>query len=390
MKVSLTQANLHRSLNHILKATAQKPNIPILANVLIQAKKGTIKFSATDLEVSITAEVGGEIGEEGELTVNARLLTEFVAQLSSNKVELLQTGQSLEVKSVDNQAQLYIIPADDFPPLPEISAASDDGSDASPDMVLSASSFRNAVAKTAFAAATDQSRPVLTGILLEASKRKLSFVGVDGFRLSQRFVDLEQESSGEKNLVVPAKSLQEVAKIITDEFPDLDDSQGGQVEIYHLDGKNQVLFKVGDVVISSRLIEGEFPDYKKIIPSDKSFGFSAHKSEVAHSVKVATIFARNVIGNKTIFKVLPEEKHLLLSAKVQDMGNNESLAELDEVEGDSFETAFNAKFLSDMLGSISGDILQFESNGITAPGVFRDPDDPQYLHIIMPMRIDQN
>ncbi|MFW5702672.1 MAG: DNA polymerase III subunit beta [Candidatus Dojkabacteria bacterium] len=380
MKVSLTQANLHKSLNHILKATASKPNIPILANVLIKAEKGVIRFAATDLEISVSAEVGGEIGEEGELTVNARLLTEFVAQLSSNKIELLQTGQSLEVKSVDNSAQLYIIPADDFPPLPEVAGE--------PDLVVAAQDLREAIAKTTFAAASDQSRPVLTGILLEATKRKLSLVGVDGFRLSQKFVELADEAKNEElSLVVPATSLQEVAKIITDEFPADESSEEDLVQIFHLDGKNQVLFKVGDVVISSRLIEGEYPDYKKIIPSEYNFAFVAHKAEISHSVKVANIFARNIVGSKTLFKIFSEEKQLHLSAKVEDMGNNESVAELDDVEGEQFETAYNAKFLSDMLGSISGETIRFEANSITAPGVFRDPNDPNYLHVIMPMRI---
>lgn len=375
MKASVTQENLTKVLSHILKATALKPNIPVLANVLIKTEKGQIKFSATDLDIAVTAATGGEIGEEGELTVNARLLAEFVAQLNTNRIELLQTGQTLEVKSVDNQAQLYIIPADDFPHLPE--------AEKDPELVVNAVAFKQAVLKTSFASALDQSRPILTGLLLEASQRKVSLVGVDGFRLSKKVVKLEEEGKDDYKMVIPAKSLLELAKIIHEEASEKDNLQ-----IFWLKEKNQVLFKINEVTLSSRLLEGEFPDYKNIIPVEKSFGFSIPKERFAKSVKIATIFSRNVIGNKTFFNINTTDKVLTLSAKVQDIGNNESKTELAEVEGDNFETAFNGKFLNDFLGAISGDTILFESNGITAPGVFKDNGDEDFLHIIMPMRIE--
>lgn len=375
MKASVTQENLTKALSHILRATALKPNIPVLANVLIKTERGQLKLSATDLDVAVTATVGGEIGEDGELTVNARLLTEFVAQLNTSRVELLQTGQTLEVKSVDNQAQLYIIPADDFPNLPV--------AEKEPDLVVNALAFKQAVAKTSFASAADQSRPILTGLLLEASKRKVSLVGVDGFRLSKKTLKLEVEGKADVKVVIPAKALLETAKICQEEAGEKD-----QVEIYFLPERNQVLFKVNDVTLSSRLLEGEFPDYKQIIPVEKNFAFSIAKEKLSKTVKIATIFSRNVIGNKTFFNVNASDKLLTLSAKVQDIGNNESKAELDEVEGENFETAFNGKFLSDFLASVEGDVVSFEANGVTAPGVFKDSGDSDYLHIIMPMRIE--
>lgn len=381
MKASVTQENLTKALSHILRATALKPNIPVLANVLIRTEKGQIKFSATDLDIAVTAAIGGEIAEEGELTVNARLLTEFVAQLNTNRIDLLQTGQTLEVKSVDNQAQLYIIPADDFPHLPVAGK--------NPDLVVNAANFKQAILKTSFATAIDQSRPILTGLLLEASQRKVSLVGVDGFRLSKKILKLEEdtqvsaEDKEDKKMVIPAKSLLELAKIIHEEAGEKDN-----VQMFLLKDKNQVLFKVNDVILSSRLLEGEFPDYKNIIPVEKNFSFSITKEKFSKSVKIATIFSRNVIGNKTFFNINAEEKLLTLSAKVQDIGNNESKAEVDEVEGENFETAFNGKFLNDFLGAISGDTVVFESNGITAPGVFKDSGDEEFLHIIMPMRIE--
>lgn len=375
MKISVTQENLAKVLNHILKATANKPNIPVLANVLIRTERGKIKFAATNLDIAVSAWIGGDVAEEGDLTVNARLLTEFVTQLKASRVELLQSGQSLEVKSVDNQAQLYIIPADDFPTLPEVERDAD--------LVVNAQEFKDAILKTSFAAALDQSRPVLTGLMLESTQRKASLVGVDGFRLSKKTLKLEKGSTDDIKVVIPAKALMELAKIIGDVTTETD-----TLNIFLLKDKNQVLFKVNEINFSSRLLEGEFPDYKNIIPSESKFGFSVNKSELTDTIKIATIFARNVMGYKTFFKVLAEEKKLALSAKVQDMGNNESQLDLSEVEGENYETAYNAKFLNDMVNAMTGDVIKFEANGITAPGVFKDPTDENFLHIIMPMRIE--
>jgi DNA polymerase-3 subunit beta len=376
MKISVTQENLAKALSHVIKATAQKPNIPVLANILISTERGKVKFSATNLDISISSWIGADVAEEGEVTVNARLLTEFVGQLKATRVELLQTGQTLEVKSVDNQAQLFIIPAEDFPTLPNVERDAD--------MVVNALDLSDAIGKTAFAAAIDQSRPVLTGLLLESTERKASLVGVDGFRLSKKTMKLEKGLPEDMSAIIPAKSLQELAKIVEDIADNKDN-----VNIFFLKDKNQVLFKVNEVVFSTRLLEGEYPDYKQIIPTESQYSFTMSGKDFADTVRIATIFARNILGNKTFFKVHSEEKKLSLAAKVSDMGNNESQIDIKEFEGDGdYETAYNAKFLADMVASIHSEDIRFESGGMTAPGVFKDLDDENYIHIIMPMRIE--
>lgn len=375
MKISVTQENLAKALNHILKATAVKPNIPVLANVLIQTERGKIKFSATNLDVAVTTWIGGDVAEEGEVTVNARLLTEFVSQLKGTRVELIQSGQSLEVKSVDNQAQLFIIPSDDFPTLPDATGEAN--------LVLNAQEFANAVEKTVVAAAIDQSRPVLTGLLLESTQRRLSLVGVDGFRLARKILKLTKANEDDLKLVVPAKALQELCRIIMDSA-----SSEDTLNIFWLKEKSQIIFKVNEVIFSSRLLEGEFPDYKEIIPSDSQVEAVVAKPEFAAAIKIASIFARNVLGYKTYFKIAATDKKLQLAAKVQDMGNNESALDLAKVSGEDYETAYNAKFLQDMINTMTGDEVNFSANGITAPGVFTTKEDEDYLHIIMPMRIE--
>lgn len=375
MKVSILQENLSKALNQVSKAVSNRPNIPVLANVLIQAEKGKVKLSATNLEIGVITWIGADIEEEGEVTVSAKLLTEFVNSLSSGKLELIQVKQSLEVKSVDNRAEFNIIPASDFPNVPQ--------ADGEATMKLNAIEFADAVKQTAFATATDDSRPVLTGLLLEVTERKLSLVGVDGFRLSKKGLKLEVGPKEDFNEIIPARSLMELEKIIRDTAGAKD-----TLEVYTLSSKNQMIFKVGNTEFTSRMIEGDFPDYTQIVPKEKNYGFNVLKNELSHSVKIASIFARNVIGNKVRFKVLPEDSTLELLASVVDVGNNESKVAITKPEGDDMETAYNIKFLQDMLNVIKGDEILYETQGITSPGVFKDNEDPDFLHIIMPMRLD--
>ncbi len=375
MKVSILQENLSKALNQVSKAVSNRPNIPVLANVLIQAEKGKLKLSATNLEIGVITWLGADIEEDGELTVSAKLLTEFVNTLTPGKLELIQIKQTFEVKSVDNRAEFNIIPASDFPTVPKAEG------DAT--MKLNALDFADAIRQTAFATATDDSRPVLTGLLLEATERKLSLVGVDGFRLSKKGIKLETGSKEDFKDIIPARSLIELEKIIRDTA----DSKE-TLEIYTLPSKNQMIFKSGNTEFTSRMIEGDFPDYTQIVPKEKNFGFNVLKNELAHSVKIASIFARNVIGNKVRFRFIPEHSTLELLASVVDVGNNESKVAITKPEGDDMETAYNIKFLQDMLNVIKGDEIVYETQGITSPGVFRDKEDPDFLHIIMPMRLD--
>ncbi len=375
MKVTILQENLSKFLNQTLKAVSNKPNIAILANILIKAEKGKIRLSTTNLEIGVNAWIGGDIEEEGAVTVSARLLTEFVNSLTPGKLQLSQIDNIFVVKSVDNRAEFNIIPASDFPKVPEASGKSV--------ISLNALDFASAIRKVAFAAAVDDSRPVLTGILFEVTSRSLALIGVDGFRLSKKVLELKNGPEEDFKEIVPAKSLSDLAGIIRDVAGEDD-----EVEIFLSKNKNQMLFKVANITFSTRLVEGDFPDYEEILPKEKVTNFYILKSEFENGVKIASIFARNVIGNKVVFKLKPEEKRLQLSAGVVDIGSNQSDIKVTKVEGEEVETAFNIKFLQDMLNSITGDEILFESNGTASPGVFKDKDDENFLHIIMPMKLD--
>lgn len=376
MKVSLIQENLAKALQHINKAVSNKPNIPVLANVLLETEKGRLKLSATNLDIGISTWIGASIEQEGKLTVSARLLADFTNSLPPGKIEMKQDNQSLVISSVDNRAEFFIIPAEDFPRVPEPEGEAV--------MEINAFDLAKAINKTAFAAGTDESRPVLTGILLRGAENKLMVVAVDGFRLSKKELVLEKEIVGGKmEEIIPAKAISEVEKLIKDTCDKKD-----MVQIFLLGGKNQMLFKVGDVELSTRLIEGKFPNFEDILPSEKQLQARINKKEFSDMLRVVSIFARNVVGNKTKFAIDSDSSTLNLSTKVVDVGNNDSSINLKDLEGSDFETAFNVKFLSDMIGTIESEEFFFETNGPMAPGVFIDPKDKNYVHIVMPMRVE--
>lgn len=375
MKVEVIQEKLAQALVHINKAVSNKPNIPVLNNVLIETDNGAIKLSSTDLEIGINAMVGAEIAEKGKLTVSAKLLSEFVNSLKPGKLKLLLNEQKLIVESVDNRAEFFIIPADDFPSVPH--------SEGEPMVSLNALEFGKMLDKVTFSASTDNTRPVLTGVLTKITKRKLSLVAVDGYRLSQKVTKIEEGPKDDYLGIIPAKSLNDVNKIIKDVAVDKD-----VVELYTLQENNQIVFKINEVEVISRLIEGEYPAYEDILPKEKQHSFSILKGELADAVKVVSIFARNAVGNKTKFAVDPEKGRLNLSALVIDVGKNVTSVDISKTEGDEIETAYNAKFMQDMINSIKGDEIIYESNGTTSPGIFREKDDKDYIHVIMPMRLE--
>jgi DNA polymerase-3 subunit beta len=375
MYVTVTQESFAKALSYVAKAISSNPSIPVLANVLIETTKDQLKLSTTDLELGINTLLGADVKKEGKVTADARTLAEFVNSLADGKLTLELKDNILEVKNKTNSADFNVINAEEFPPLPKVTTKAG--------FKVNGASFAKAIEQVVFSVASDDSRPVLTGILFEGTAKKLVMVGVDGFRLSRKSQAMKRSGSKEFSHIVPGRALQELARICLDLCEEDD-----MVEVHLLGEKNQMIFKVKDVELSTRLIEGEFPDYKQIIPKEAKVKFAVDKESFGKTIKIVSIFARSAVGNKSVFEFIPEKNTLKLSAQVADVGENESSVEVHDTEGDNLKTAFNTRFLSDMITAIDGEEVSFESNGVTAPGVFRDKDDKDFLHIIMPMRID--
>ncbi len=379
MKASCNQSTLAKQLAVIGRLVSSKPGLPILANVLLEVEQSKLKMTATDLEIGVHSWIGAEVKAEGRITIPARTFAEFVNSLPSEAVTLELDDQILKVTTVNNSAQFNTLPPDDFPAVPN----SEEGSFL---MSVSAESLQQAINRVAFAAATDDSRPVLTGIKLEAEGTTLTLVAVDGFRLSRQIIELDKAAKEKTDLLIPAKSMQELARVLSDGASD-SEKKKEFVEIYVLKEKNQVAFRFREVDLLSRLIDGQFPEYKTIIPTGYQIKAELPTSDIQNSVRIVNIFARSTIGNKAIMNFQTDKKSVTVSASLAEVGENESSFDA-KIEGEPLRIGFSGKFLTDMLSCMSGDTIIFEGSNATAPGVFRSKGDDNYLHIIMPMRID--
>jgi DNA polymerase-3 subunit beta len=379
MKVSCNQESLAKQLAIVGRLVSSKPGLPILANVLLETEDSKLKMTATDLETGVHTWIGADVKEEGQITIPARTFSEFINSLPADKVDIGLEKQNVNVNTTNNSAQFNTLPSDDFPDVPRAEKGK-------LIMEIDPRELEDAVNKVAFAAATDDSRPVLTGIKIEAEKNDLTMVAVDGFRLSRKLIELEKSVEDKIDLLVPAKAMQELARVIADLSNEEEKESSEQVEVYMLEGKNQVIFRFGEVDLVSRLIDGKFPEYKQIIPTGYQTTTKMDRAAFQNAVRIVNIFARNVIGNKAIVDFNGEENEVTVSASLAEIGENESSFEVD-VEGEGLSIGFSSKFLTDMISSIDGDVIIFEGSNPTAPGVFKSAEDESFLHIIMPMRL---
>ncbi|MCA9382581.1 DNA polymerase III subunit beta [Candidatus Dojkabacteria bacterium] len=373
MKFTVLQENLSKAINIASKAVSTKPGLPVLSNILIEAIDNKVEFSSTDLELGIITWIPAEIEVPGKITVSARTLSDFINSLGSGKLSLYMEGTVLKVKGANSHANFNVIPADEFPEIPH---------DLDKQIFsVNALTFCTALDKVVFAAALDDTRPILTGILFEAKEDGLSLVGVDGFRLSKTKLNVEHIDS-KFNEVIPAKALNEISKVAKEA------DESDVIELYSIKGNNQVVFKFRESTFVSRLIDGEFPEYRDILPESKVLELSFNKEKFNDAIKIINIFARNIVGNKTIFNIDTLDSKLTMSASLAEVGSDEVTLEVEGVKGTDMQIGYSAKYLADMAASMDGEIITFETNGSTAPGKFFSPDNENYFHIIMPMRLD--
>jgi len=371
MKVQVLQENLNKTLSIATRSISGKAQLPILANVLFKTEEGKLKISATNLEAGITLWLGAKIEKEGEITVPAKIFTEVISSLSAGKIDLNLKENLLEVASAGYQASFNGISATEFPKLPKYA----------PESLFSLPSekFLEAINQVAFAAATDEGRPVLTGVLFKLEEKRLSLVATDGYRLSLKTIEVETSAKEKISLILPARSLMELARIILD----FKDEKEKTLKMGFTKEQNQVVFVFPQLEFFSRVIEGEFPDYEKIIPQDFSTKVILDKESFSQVVKVVSIFARD---SANIVRIKIGKEFLEMSANSPQVGENKSLLEA-KVEGEEKEVAFNFRFLQNYLAAVSSPEISLEMSGPLNPGVFRATDDKTFLHIIMPVRL---
>jgi DNA polymerase-3 subunit beta len=376
MKVTVLQENLARGLGVVSKAVSPRSTLPVLANVLIASDEGRLRLSATNLEMGITCWIQARIEEEGSTTVPARTFSDLVSTLPSDQVllKLDAPTQTLNVRGGSSTNDIKCIDAQEFPPMPV--------PDFEGAVQINVGDFREMIHQVAFAASSDEARPVLMGVLVQVDKDKLTMAAADGFRLSVRKAVLSTPSTAPVSAIVPAQALKELARVATD----------GEAPIYMVlpKGRGQVVFRVGDVEVASQLIDGTFPDFQQIIPRSYKSRTLVSTSSLLKACKQAEIFARegsNVarLNIKTAQSEM-QPSEVEISATSEETGKNETIVEAT-VDGSGLLIAFNVKFLREALEVIRTPNVALETSAPNAPGVVRPVGDDQFLHVIMPMHL---
>jgi len=373
MRISCLQENLSRGLSVVGRAVAVRSTLPVAQNILIVAEESRLKLVATNLEMATTCWVGANVAEEGRITVPARLLTEFVNSLPNDLVELEmpEGGRTVQVTCGRFQAHVNGIDADDFPPIPEV----DDGIS----VEVGAELLRDGITKVAMAAATDESRPVLTGINTEFEGEQLTLAAADGFRLAVCHMPLSKAVEGKTTIIIPARTLSEVNRLLGD--------QEESIVITVNQQKSQAMFRLKSAEIVSQLLQGTFPNYSQVIPKSYTTRAVADVGEFTRVARMCSVFARDA-SNIVRIGVTPGAEltpgKIAISAQAEEVGGN--TGDIDAlVDGDEAKIAFNVKYVLDILAVVKQSQVALEVTTPSSPGVIRPIGVDNYVHVIMPM-----
>jgi len=373
MKLSCLQENLSKGLGIVGRAVATRSTLPITQNILLTAEQSRLKLAATNLEMATTCWIGAKVEQEGSITAPARLLIDFVNSLPNDLIEIAlpSASHTLELKSGRFQAHINGIDAQDFPPIPKIS----DGMATS----IEAANLKEGIAQVAFAAATEESRPVLTGINTEFEGEQLNLVAADGFRLAVHKTILTSPVDQKVTVIIPARTLNELNRLLSD--------QEEPVEITINQQKSQALFRLKNAEIVSQLIQGSFPNYSQVIPQSYTTRAVVDVNEFLRVTKMSSIFARDASGIVRLVVTPGSELtpgKVTVSAQAEEVGGN--VSEIDAlVDGEEAKIAFNVKYLSDVLSILRQTQVALEVTTPSSPGVIRPIGVDNYTHVVMPM-----
>ncbi|MDP9374939.1 MAG: DNA polymerase III subunit beta [Chloroflexota bacterium] len=376
MKITVMQEHLQKGLGHVSRAVATKTSLPVLGNILLATDGGQLKLAATNLEIGITCWLDCAIEEEGAVTVPARVLTDFVGNLPNDgvKLELDRRTVALQVRAARSRATIRGIDAEDFPAISSV--------EGEPTATIAPDLLREMIAQVAFAAASDESRPVLAGVHLRFEGDRLTLSAADGFRMAVRTGDLTGPAREDVSIIVPARAMNELARVLGDARE--------LVEILVTRGRNQLLCRSGAIEFLSRLIDGAFPDWRQIVPTGYNTRTVLGREQLLGATKLASYFARD---NNDVIKlsVKPGEGEyapgsLTISANAAEVGDNTSDVDA-AVEGPEGQIAFNVRYLGDVLSTLKSPQVALEMQGPSSAGVIRPVGNTDCTHVIMPMHL---
>lgn len=362
MKLQVTQENLNRALGTVARVANSRNALPILANILVKTVNNRLSVSATNLDIAITHYIGAKVSQEGSVTVPARLMQDFVGSLPGGIINLELEDSKLHIRTDQYKSTVNGIASDDFPVMPTIEGGKT--------WKVNGSVLKKALQQVAFAASSDESRPVLTGVLVHTVDGNLYMAATDSYRLAEKNLGPNKE---DVNLLVPVSAMQDLLRILSD--------SSEEVTVTH--DEQQVLFQVGDVDLVARLIDGKYPDYRKLVPQAFTTSAQLKRADFVNVTKVSSLFARESAGSITI-KVDEGIQELSIHAIASQLGENDAVA-TGTITGDGSIT-LNSRYLLDALQACGGDEISFGFNGKLEATLLQDAASEDYVHIIMPLK----
>lgn len=372
MIVSVLQENLAKSLNIVTKAVDSNPPLPVLANVLLETEDSRLKVSATNLEMSITMWIGAKVEQSGSITLPARTFSELVSSLSRERVDLRLDAatHTVHLRCGVQTSNIRGIDADEYPPINHNESA---------DLHIDGETLREMITQTAFAAAREQNRPILTGVYLQLDGQSMTLAAADGYRLAVRTTEISETFAEKQDMVVPSRAMNEIARIIEDDQ---------EIGIALPAQRNSITVFAPNVQISSQLLEGRFPDFASIIPRAFVTSTVLYTNDLLVVCQRAEIFARDN-ANSASLSVKPaqnpgEPAEVLIVGKSAERGDSEGMLDAT-AEGEPLDISFNIRYLIDVLRVIKEERVVFQSNGPENPGVLKPENRDDFTHVIMPM-----
>lgn len=382
MKVSLLSENLQKKILFANHAISTRSQLPILLNFLITAEKGKLSISATDLEIGIITEIPAKIEKEGSVTLPAKTFTELIATIPLKKITLETAKEGLELTGEKTKAVFQTSPTEEFPKLYE-----EKGGEI---ITLEKEDAGKDFLKVVFSASQDTEKPVLSGVLIKEGVSEggkgFVLVATDGYRLSLKKHALQGSGKNppaggpdeEISIIVPARVIRELIQMAKE-------TPGSKIKVFISKEKNQIIFSQEDTVLVGRLIEGEFPNFERIIPTDFSTKSTFERQDLQRAIKAGYVFSRQTAG---IIKISVKKDKIIVSANAPSVGKNTVEIEA-KTTGEENEIAFNARYVLDLLSNTTSEMMTFEMTGPLNPGVFKEIDDPSFMHLIMPIRVSQ-
>jgi len=374
LKIFSLQENLKQGLALVGHISGKNVNLPILNNVLIKAEEGKIKLITTNLEVGIISVVRGKIEREGLFTVNSKIISDCINLLPNKKIGLEQSENDLLVDCENYQAKARGQSAEEFPLIPEV--------DRKNYFSAEAEDVKKAISQVIFATATSETRLELSGVLFVFSSDSLTMVATDSYRLAEKKIKIKSNSEEDKKIIVPAKTLQELLRILSINLGDEVEEKNSEIKFYI--SENQILFTYGSTELVSRLIEGQYPDYQQIIPNNSKTRISINQQELVRAVKMASLFSKTGINDVNLD--FPAGKNQVIISSVSGQ-TGENITNLEaKVSGDDNSIVVNYRYLLEGLNNIEKEIVKIEIIDSNTPCIIKPEQDDSYLYIIMPIK----